>query len=50
MAINLPPPLNNVMTLSLPPKFETTEDNTLGYKLRQSGLTWAVLVVSSALG
>jgi hypothetical protein len=45
MAVNLPPPLNGVMTLSLPPKFETTEDNTLGYKLNQSSLTWASLVV-----
>ena len=46
MAVKLPPPLNKCLTLWLPPKFAKTEDNTLGYVLRQEDLTWEALVVS----
>lgn len=45
MAINLPHPLNGILTLWLPPNFTQKEENTLGYVLRQPSLTWEKLVV-----
>nr|XP_031862788.1 uncharacterized protein CI109_001800 [Kwoniella shandongensis]KAA5529860.1 hypothetical protein CI109_001800 [Kwoniella shandongensis] len=44
MAINLPPPINNILTLWLPPDFAQKEENTLGYVLKQDSLTWDQLV------
>jgi hypothetical protein len=46
MAKGLPPPINNVLTLWLPPDFVKTEENTLGYVLQQDTLTWEQLHVS----
>jgi hypothetical protein len=46
MAIDLPTPLNRILTLFLPPDFTQKDENTLGYHLRQSDLTWEDLVVS----
>ncbi|RXK39529.1 hypothetical protein M231_03198 [Tremella mesenterica] len=43
-ATRLPPPLNEILTLWLPPKFEQNEKNTLGYILKQDNLTWERLV------
>ena len=44
MAVHLPPPLNNVLSLWLPPDFVKTDENTLGYLLKQDTLTWETLV------
>jgi len=46
MAANLPPPLNRILGLWLPPDFAQKQENTLGYVLRQDTLTWETLVVS----
>lgn len=46
MAVDLPPPINQVLTLWLPPDFEQKPENTLDYVLQQDGLTWEHLVVS----
>jgi hypothetical protein len=46
MAANLPPPLNRILGLWLPPDFTQKQENTLGYVLRQDTLTWETLVVS----
>jgi hypothetical protein len=46
MALHLPAPLNNILSLWLPPDFTKTDENTLNYVLRQSTLTWEALVVS----
>lgn len=46
MAVDLPPPIDKVLTLWLPPDFEQKAENTLGYVLKQDGLTWEDLVVS----
>lgn len=46
MAVHLPTPLNGILTLWLPPTFAQKEENTLGWVLRQSDLTWEALVVS----
>lgn len=50
MAAGLPKPINIVLTLWLPPKFEQTDENTLGFILKQDGLTWEKLVVSLNAG
>ena len=47
MAANLPPPLNRILGLWLPPDFAQKQENTLGYVLRQDTLTWETLVVSA---
>lgn len=47
MAKGLPSPINNVLTLWLPPNFDQREENTLGYLLKQETLTWEQLVVCS---
>lgn len=47
MAVGLPPPINNILTLWLPPNFEQKPENTLGHVLQQDSLTWEHLVVSS---
>lgn len=47
MAANLPPPLNRILGLWLPPDFTQKQENTLGYVLRQNTLTWETLVVST---
>ncbi|WWD10120.1 hypothetical protein V865_008253 [Kwoniella europaea PYCC6329] len=44
MSVNLPPPLNNILALWLPPSFAQKEENTLGYVLKQPSLTWDQLV------
>ncbi|WVQ70062.1 uncharacterized protein L199_008286 [Kwoniella botswanensis] len=44
MSVNLPPPLNNISALWLPPSFAQKEENTLGYVLKQPSLTWDQLV------
>ncbi|WVQ98746.1 hypothetical protein IAU59_005877 [Kwoniella sp. CBS 9459] len=44
MALDLPPPLNNILTLWLPPDFAQNEENTLGYALKQPDLSWEKLV------
>jgi hypothetical protein len=46
MARKLPPPINNVLTLWLPPTFAKTTENTFGYLLKQDTLTWEKLHVS----
>jgi hypothetical protein len=46
MAASLPPPLNRILGLWLPPDFAQKQENTLGYVLRQDTLTWETLVVS----
>ena len=50
MAVHLPTPLNGILTLWLPPTFAQKEENTLGWVLRQSDLTWEALVVSRCKG
>lgn len=45
MAKSLPPPINNLLSLSLPPDFSRSDENTLGYMLKQDTLTWENLVV-----
>lgn len=47
MAAGLPKPINMVLRLGLPPNFDQTDENTLGYLLKKSDLTWEKLVVSS---
>lgn len=49
MAVNLPDPLNGILTLWLPPDFEQKKENTLGHILEQKDLTWEKLVVSDNL-
>ncbi|OCF54114.1 hypothetical protein L486_08308 [Kwoniella mangroviensis CBS 10435] len=44
MSVDLPPPLNNILALWLPPSFAQKEENTLGYVLKQPSLTWDQLV------
>nr|ODN88029.1 hypothetical protein L203_03235 [Cryptococcus depauperatus CBS 7841] len=44
MARNLPSPLDTILSLHLPPDFEQTEENTLGYLLQQPDLSWDQLV------
>ncbi|WVF72166.1 hypothetical protein IAT40_006978 [Kwoniella sp. CBS 6097] len=43
MALGLPPPLNSILSLWLPPDFTQQEENTLGYVLKQPDLTWNAL-------
>lgn len=49
MAKSLPPPINNLLSLSLPPDFSRSDENTLGYMLKQDTLTWENLVVGVLL-
>lgn len=46
MATDLPPPINKILTLWLPPDFVQKPENTLAYVLQQDDLTWEKLVVS----
>lgn len=46
MATDLPPPLNGILSLWLPPDFVQKKENTLGFVLGQEELTWEALVVS----
>lgn len=46
MAEALPPPLNNILGIWLPPDFVQKEENTLGFVLKQNHLSWERLVVS----
>ena len=50
MAIDLPSPLDGILSLWLPPHFSKTDENTLGYVLNQDTLTWESLVVSRGAG
>ncbi|WWD01374.1 hypothetical protein V866_008317 [Kwoniella sp. B9012] len=50
MSVNLPPPLNNILALWLPPSFAQKEENTLGYVLKQPSLTWDQLVKTPQAG
>jgi hypothetical protein len=45
MAVGLPSPLNDILSLWLPPTFEQIKTNTLGFILRRTDLTWDELVV-----
>ncbi|WVQ78290.1 hypothetical protein IAT38_000375 [Cryptococcus sp. DSM 104549] len=44
MAVSLPPPVNGILGLWLPPDFKEVEENTLGWVLKQDTLTWEELV------
>ncbi|WVR05222.1 hypothetical protein IAU60_002234 [Kwoniella sp. DSM 27419] len=50
MGLRLPPALRHILALWLPPDFSQSDENTLGYILRQPSLTWEKLASHIASG